>query len=92
VGFGQTVCLPQGRKCGDCDLGLQGLCKAADRGKVIAGRKKKEEFVLKDENDVVVEKIEVFEEKIKVEDGMLDKGDGSEDAKPQVHSVANHIG
>lgn len=39
VGFGQEVCRPVGRRCGDCDLGLQGLCRAADRGKVIAGRK-----------------------------------------------------
>ncbi|KAK0719739.1 DNA glycosylase [Lasiosphaeris hirsuta] len=42
VGLGQTVCLPVGRKCGDCELGLQGLCKAADRKKVLDGRKKRE--------------------------------------------------
>merc|ERR1712093_745209 len=28
VGLGQTVCLPVGRKCGECELGLRGLCKA----------------------------------------------------------------
>ncbi|PSR85785.1 DNA glycosylase, partial [Coniella lustricola] len=42
VGLGQTVCAPVGRKCGDCDLGLGGLCKAADRAKVNAGRKLRE--------------------------------------------------
>lgn len=42
VGLGQTVCAPVGRKCGDCALGLDGLCKAADRGKVIQGRKMRE--------------------------------------------------
>lgn len=26
VGFGQTVCLPVGRKCGECDVGAKGLC------------------------------------------------------------------
>ena len=40
VGLGQAVCLPVGRKCGDCDLGLKGLCKAADRKKVAEGRRK----------------------------------------------------
>ncbi|KAK7908179.1 DNA glycosylase [Apiospora marii] len=43
VGFGQKVCLPVGRRCGDCELGLRGLCKAAERGKVIQGRKAREE-------------------------------------------------
>ncbi|KAI2605782.1 DNA glycosylase [Hypoxylon fragiforme] len=39
VGFGQTVCLPVGRRCGDCELGLRGLCRAAERKKVLEGRK-----------------------------------------------------
>ena len=39
VGLGQTVCRPVGRRCGDCELGLRGLCKAADRAKVLQGRK-----------------------------------------------------
>jgi endonuclease-3 len=29
VGLGQTICLPVGRKCGECDLGQQGLCPSA---------------------------------------------------------------
>ncbi|KAI0389645.1 putative DNA repair protein NTG1 [Xylariaceae sp. FL0594] len=43
VGFGQTVCtpLPAGRRCGDCALGLRGLCRAADAKKVAEGRKRK---------------------------------------------------
>ncbi|KAL2436230.1 Endonuclease III-like protein [Exophiala dermatitidis] len=32
VGLGQTVCLPVGRKCGECDLAGTGLCKAEIRG------------------------------------------------------------
>ncbi|KAK8089222.1 hhH-GPD superfamily base excision DNA repair protein [Apiospora hydei] len=43
VGFGQKVCLPVGRRCGECELGLRGLCKAAERAKVIQGRKVREE-------------------------------------------------
>lgn len=42
VGLGQTVCAPVGRKCGECNLGLDGLCKAADRAKVNHGRKLRE--------------------------------------------------
>ncbi|RFU80913.1 endonuclease iii [Trichoderma arundinaceum] len=45
VGLGQSVCLPVGRRCGSCDLGLQGLCKAAERKKVLEGRRIKEEAV-----------------------------------------------
>lgn len=43
VGFGQEICRPAGRRCGDCDLGLGGLCKAAERKKVVAGRAVKAE-------------------------------------------------
>jgi endonuclease-3 len=63
VGFGQTVCLPVGRKCGDCELGLNGLCKAAERSKVTVGRKIKEK-INKDEEGNVLEKSEV----VKVEE------------------------
>ncbi|CAK7205035.1 alpha,alpha-trehalase nth1 [Sporothrix eucalyptigena] len=48
VGFGQAVCLPQGAKCGDCTLGLRGLCRAANRKKVAEGRKKRRELGLDD--------------------------------------------
>ncbi|CAK7222735.1 alpha,alpha-trehalase nth1 [Sporothrix curviconia] len=48
VGFGQAVCLPQGAKCGDCTLGLRGLCRAANRKKVADGRKKRKELGLED--------------------------------------------
>ncbi|KAK4459560.1 DNA N-glycosylase and apurinic/apyrimidinic lyase [Cladorrhinum samala] len=42
VGFGQSVCLPVGRKCGDCEVGLKGLCKSADRAKVNEGKRRRE--------------------------------------------------
>jgi len=62
VGLGQSICLPVGRKCGECELGLKGLCKAAERGKVNIGRKVKEEMI-KDE------KVVVKTESVKVELG-----------------------
>lgn len=56
VGLGQAVCLPVGRRCGECDLGLQGLCKAAERKKVLEGRRIKDEAIK--EEMVKIEKIE----------------------------------
>jgi endonuclease-3 len=56
VGFGQSVCLPVGPKCGDCELGLRGLCKAADRKKVNEGIRRRQRSVLvKEEERVKVE-------------------------------------
>ncbi|KAM0333343.1 hypothetical protein ACHAQA_002004 [Verticillium albo-atrum] len=57
VGLGQTVCPPQaGRKrCGECDLGLRGLCRGADRKKVALGRvAKKEEEDAEEGGDIPV--------------------------------------
>ncbi|PBP21345.1 HhH-GPD superfamily base excision DNA repair protein [Diplocarpon rosae] len=62
VGLGQTICLPVGRKCGDCELGLRGLCKAADRSKVTVARKLRAEKLVKGEGGEVVK-----EEKVEVE-------------------------
>ncbi|KAI1475256.1 DNA glycosylase [Daldinia eschscholtzii] len=63
VGFGQTVCLPVGRRCGDCDLGLRGLCKAAERKKVLEGRKTRESTQVKKlEDDGSMVKIEELKE------------------------------
>ncbi|KAK0107360.1 DNA N-glycosylase and apurinic/apyrimidinic (AP) lyase [Cadophora gregata] len=65
VGLGQTVCLPVGRKCGECELGLRGLCKAAERGKVTIGRKLKQESI-KDELKTEVVKAELTEGEVVV--------------------------
>jgi endonuclease III len=58
VGLGQTVCLPVGRRCGDCELGLGGLCKAAERKKVVEGRKRRTEVQEKKETVVKVDRDE----------------------------------
>jgi endonuclease-3 len=62
VGLGQTVCLPVGRRCGECDLAGTGLCKAEIRGMKMKERRVKvvkedldEKAVLKDEVVVKVE-------------------------------------
>ncbi|KAI0479546.1 DNA glycosylase [Xylaria cf. heliscus] len=63
VGLGQTVCLPVGRRCGDCELGLRGLCRAAERKKVLEGRKSRESVVVDMGGEAVV----------KVEDGKMEE-------------------
>ena len=39
VGLGQTVCLPVGRRCGQCDLAGTKLCKSEVKGPVTKGKK-----------------------------------------------------
>lgn len=63
VGFGQTICLPVGRKCGDCKLADRGLCPSAVVTK--STKVKKEEVVVKVEGvngDEVVQKTSVVTE------------------------------
>lgn len=47
VGLGQTVCLPVGRKCGECDLSGSGLCKSEIKG----AKPKKRPATVKEESD-----------------------------------------
>ncbi|ROW06044.1 hypothetical protein VMCG_04480 [Cytospora schulzeri] len=75
VGLGQTVCAPVGRKCGDCELGLRGLCKAADRGKVNQGRKLREAIVEVEKGGNVAKLEEV---KMEAVTGSLDVVEGVE--------------
>lgn len=42
VGLGQTVCLPVGRRCGECELSQKGLCPAAVAGSPAKRRVKAE--------------------------------------------------
>ncbi|KAI5462466.1 DNA glycosylase [Mariannaea sp. PMI_226] len=62
VGLGQAVCLPVGRRCNECDLGLEGLCKAADRKKVFEGRKLKAEEAEEDGNGTAEAKSKIKQE------------------------------
>jgi endonuclease-3 len=47
VGFGQTICLPVGRKCGDCKLAERGLCPSAVVAKAAKVKVRKEEAIVK---------------------------------------------
>ncbi|GKT44950.1 endonuclease III [Colletotrichum spaethianum] len=86
VGFGQTVCLPVGRKCGECELGLSGMCKAAERKKVNEGRRAREVKVeVKEEDDgsVVIKKEEVIKEEEVVEDRVVNEAVGVSEPAPE---------
>ncbi|KIW13903.1 hypothetical protein PV08_06684 [Exophiala spinifera] len=73
VGLGQTVCLPVGRRCGECDLAGKGLCKAEIRGwKATERRVKKEKVELKIEGgNEVFKKEEEVDQLIKVEEELV---------------------
>ena len=76
VGFGQTICLPVGRKCGDCKLSERGLCPSAVVG---AKKKVKKETVIKDdpEGESVVKEETVVAQvgEVKAEDVDVTIGD-----------------
>ncbi|KIW62239.1 hypothetical protein PV04_10434 [Phialophora macrospora] len=65
VGLGQTVCLPVGRRCGECDLAGTGLCKAEIRGwKASERRVKKEKLEISADAHVEPVKVEEHEHTI----------------------------
>lgn len=68
VGLGQTICLPVGRKCEECDLGAEKLCPSALRSKKSPTKKK-----FKAETDIKVENGEA--EVIKVDEMVVEADD-----------------
>jgi endonuclease-3 len=76
VGFGQTICLPVGRKCGDCELSA-GLCPSAVKSNPVKKRVKKVEVELEDGGGVKKEdlKIEKDDVGIKVEADLEEQGE-----------------
>lgn len=82
VGFGQTICLPVGRKCGECKLAERGLCPSAVVGKAMIV--KKEEAVAKtEEADGKV----VFNEKLMVTEGGEVKTEDMTDSIPDMEDI-----
>jgi endonuclease III len=74
VGLGQTVCLPVGRRCGDCDLGLKGLCRAAERKKVLEGRRRREALAIHTKEETLIEVDGTKVGEIKVEEVEIEGG------------------
>ncbi|TKA61865.1 hypothetical protein B0A49_10884 [Cryomyces minteri] len=54
VGFGQTICLPVGRRCGRCLLAERGLCPSAAVGREREGKRVRVEEKLVEGGDAVV--------------------------------------
>lgn len=62
VGLGQTICLPIGRRCGECPLAGKSLCKAEVRGWVKKEERKRKTIKVKDEHvEVEVKQQEVVQ-------------------------------
>lgn len=59
VGFGQTICLPVGRRCGECELGMQKLCPSAVAGSPRKRNVKKEVELKTEDGAVKEEEVEV---------------------------------
>ena len=71
VGFGQMICLPVGRKCGECTLSERGLCPSAvvDRKKTV--KKVKMEVVVKGEEKETVKRRKTEEVVVVKEEDVL---------------------
>jgi len=54
VGFGQTICLPVGRKCGECKLADRGLCPSAVAGKTTKVKKQEISVKVEDTDGVTI--------------------------------------
>lgn len=80
VGLGQTVCLPVGRKCGECDLNAKKLCPSAVAG---SPRKKK----------VVKSKVEmeIDGETVKAEEVIVEKDDAATTVEVKSEDVGNVV-
>lgn len=93
VGFGQTICLPVGRKCGDCKLADRGLCPSAVVTK--STKVKKEKVVVKveasngeraSEQTSIVAKIENVKAE-ETEDRVHIKAENADDVVPDMEDI-----
>ena len=82
VGFGQTICLPVGRKCGECKLADRGLCPSAVVTK--AAKVKRERVTVKAE---APESVSVKQEQRTVTHIGEIKAEDAEDALPDMEDI-----
>lgn len=77
VGLGQTICLPVGRKCGECDLAAKRLCPGAQVTKSPVKEKKEVGIEMVDGEVVKKEEVVVLSDDVgvKVEANLEDEGD-----------------
>jgi endonuclease-3 len=87
VGFGQSICLPVGRTCGECTLAKKGLCPSAVGVKRVK-REAKREVKLEDEDGSQVE----IEETIKKEQVLELKEQEDTDASADIEDFGTTRG
>ena len=88
VGFGQTICLPVGRKCGDCDLAAQKLCPSAVPSSPTKKKVKKEvEAKIEDGQMIKAEKTVVEADDVGVAVSIKAEDVGEVDFTERVNSV-----
>lgn len=68
VGFGQTICLPVGRKCGECTLSEKGLCPSAVIERKITVKRVKKESATEVETPDGKVKVEVDYDNVMVKE------------------------
>ena len=83
VGFGQTVCLPVGRRCGECDLMTEGLCPSAVVGKSPVRKRVKKEVGGEDGEVVKVEEMVVLSDDV----GVMVEADVEGEGKIEISDV-----
>lgn len=62
VGFGQTICLPVGRRCGECDLAKAKLCPSEVAGSPAKRRVKRETAIKSETEGREIESVKVKKE------------------------------
>ena len=93
VGFGQTICLPVGRKCGECDLATEKRCPSASvsKGSPVKKRVKKEVEIKVEDGKVDAVKAE--EISVQADDvGFKIVADLEDEGKIEIDAVAGPEG
>ena len=68
VGFGQTICLPVGRRCGECTLSGNGLCPSAVVEKQKKWKVKSAKVEVERNEAVVKEEVDIKDEEVLADD------------------------
>ena len=71
VGFGQTICLPVGRRCGECTLSEKGLCPSAVVDRKTTVKRVKREVLAKGEGSETAGEITTGESMLIKEEDVL---------------------
>ncbi|KAK5124628.1 hypothetical protein LTR85_001341 [Meristemomyces frigidus] len=89
VGFGQTICLPVGRRCGECDLAKEKLCPSAVASSPVKKRVKKQIGVKIETDGREDEALKMEEVKVEGDDvGVKVEADTQEEGKIELLQTA----